>query len=214
MDGTLVPNMPYHSRAFDVQAERHGYKLRERVDGRYFGWHKCDVMRAVVDKEICDKFGVEFLADEKEEIYRELYRPDADLTPGLRELIAEAKSLGIGCAIGSAAPRDNVDFIVEATNVADVMDVQISGNDVTNCKPHPEIFLTCCERLGLQPNECVVFEDAVSGVQAGVRAGCRVVAIATNTAAELLRQSGANLIVDTFEGMTIEGLEKSLYGEE
>lgn len=213
MDGTLVPNMSYHSRAFDVQAERHGYKLREPVDGRYFGWHKCDVMRAVVDKEICDKFGVEFLADEKEAIYRELYAPYADLTPGLRPLIAEAKSLGIGCAIGSAAPQENVDFIIDATDISDLMEVVVSGNDVKNCKPDPEIFLTCCERLGVEPSDCIVFEDAVSGVRAGVSAGCKVIAIATNTAAELLRESGAHLVVDTFEQMTIEGLERSLFGE-
>ncbi|MBR2961851.1 MAG: HAD family phosphatase [Alistipes sp.] len=213
MDGTLVPNMSYHSRAFEEQARRHGYKLRQPVDGRFFGWHKDDVIRAVLDSEICEKNGVEFLADEKEEIYRELYRPDADLTPGLRPLIQEAKSLGIGCAIGSAGPRENVEFIVEATNSAELMDVTISGNDVQHCKPNPEIFLTCCERLGQLPAECVVFEDAISGVQAGVAAGCKVVAISTTTAAEQLVESGAHLVVDSFEQMTIAGLEKALFGE-
>ena len=103
------------------------------------------------------------------------------------------------CAVGSSGPKDNVEFVLDKCGISDYFDVRISGDMVTRCKPDPEIFLTAASKLGLAPEECVVFEDAVAGVAAARAAGMKVVAIAsTHTAEELAANTSPDLIVKDF----------------
>lgn len=208
MDGTLIQNMPYHMKAFDVQAERHGFKLTQPVSNKFYGWHNHDIYPNVVEPWVIEKFGVAFLSDEKEDIYRELYAGHVALTQGLDALLEDAAKHGVKCYIGSAGPKVNVDFIWREAKLDGRVDGYICGDDVTNCKPHPEIFLKSCERMGLKPEECVVFEDAVSGIKAGFAAQCKVVGLDTTAPASDLEAVGVKNIVHNFEGVTIESLEE------
>lgn len=208
MDGTLIQNMPYHMKAFDVQAERHGYKLTQPVSNRFYGRHNDEIFLNVVEPWVVEKYGLQFLSEEKEAIYRELYAGNVRLTDGLEALIADAKANGVKCYIGSAGPRVNLELIWQGAELDDKIDGYICGDDVVNFKPHPEIFLKCCERMGLQPEECIVFEDALSGIKAGFAAGCKVIALSTTAKPEDLAVEGLKYIVPNFEGMTIESLSK------
>lgn len=208
MDGTLIQNMPYHMKAFDVQAERHGYKLTQPVSNRFYGRHNDEIFLNVVEPWVVEKYGLQFLSEEKEAIYRELYAGNVRLTDGLEALIADAKANGVKCYIGSAGPRVNLELIWQGAELDDKIDGYICGDDVVNFKPHPEIFLKCCERMGLQPEECIVFEDALSGIKAGLAAGCNVIALSTTAKPEDLAVEGLKYIVPNFEGMTIESLSK------
>ena len=208
MDGTLIQNMPFHMRAFDVQAERHNYKLTQPVTNRFYGRHNDEIFLNVVEPWVVEKFGLQTLSEEKEAIYRELYAGHVKLTDGLEELLADAKAKGVKCYVGSAAPRLNIDFIWGEAELDSKLDGWVCGDDIVNFKPHPEVFLTCCERMGLKPEECVVFEDAISGIKAGVAAGCKVVGLSSTAPAEELMAGGIKHVVSNFEGMTIESLEK------
>ena len=208
MDGTLIQNMPYHMRAFDVQAERHEYQLTQPVTNKFYGRHNDEIFLNVVEPWVVEKYGLQFLSEEKEAIYRELYAGNVALTDGLDALLAEAKEKGVKCYVGSAAPRLNVDFVWGEGKLDDKLDGCVCGDDVVNFKPHPEIFLTCCERMGLKPEECVVFEDAISGIKAGLAAGCKVVALSTTATAEELAVDGLEYVVPSFEGITLEKLEQ------
>lgn len=207
MDGTLIQNMPYHMRAFDVQAERHGYTLTQPVSNKFYGRHNDEIFLNVVEPWVVEKFGLQFLSEEKESIYRELYAGHVALTEGLDALLADAKAKGVKCYVGSAAPRVNAEFVWGEGQLDSKLDGYVCGDDVVNFKPHPEIFLTSCERMGLKPEECVVFEDAISGINAGLAAGCKVVALSTTATPEDLAVDGLEHIVPNFEGMTIESLE-------
>ena len=211
MDGTLVQNMPYHLRAFDELAHRHGFEIIEPANPRFFGMHNSVIMPQVYSPESIAGHDIEKLSDEKEAIYRELYAGDVKLTDGLDELFQDAIDNGIKCAIGSAGPVENVEFIVKEGKLTERINVIICNRDVTHCKPDPEIFNKCCERLGFAPSECVVFEDAVSGVKAAIAAGCPSVALTSTLDAETLRNAGADLVVDDFHGITIARLQE-LFG--
>lgn len=213
MDGTLIQNMPYHMKAFDVQAERHQYQLTQPVTNRFYGRHNDEIFLNVVEPWVVEKFGLQFLSEEKEAIYRELYAGNVKLTDGLDALLADAKAKGVKCYVGSAAPRLNVDFVWGEAQLDDKLDGCVCGDDVVNFKPHPEIFLTCCERMGLNPEECVVFEDAISGIKAGVAAGCKVVGLDTTASASELMEGGIKHVLSNFEGVTIDSLEKLFANE-
>ena len=213
MDGTLIQNMPYHMKAFDVQAERHQYQLTQPVTNKFYGRHNDEIFLNVVEPWVVEKLGLQFLSEEKEAIYRELYAGNVKLTDGLDALLADAKAKGVKCYVGSAAPRLNVDFVWGEAALDDKLDGCVCGDDVVNFKPHPEIFLTCCERMGINPEECVVFEDAISGIKAGVAAGCKVVGLSTTAPAEELMEGGIKHVVPNFEGMTVDSLEKLFANE-
>lgn len=210
MDGTLVDNLAYHFMAFDAYAKREGFTLVEPVTLKINGMHSNDIFPMILGKEVVAEYGLDRLNREKEEVYRDMYRPHIKPIAGLIELLREAKKAGIKCAIGSSGCRENVEMIIEELGIADLIDGSISGSDVTHGKPHPEIFTKAHELLGLKAEECVVVEDAVNGILAGVAAGCKCIAVTTTATAEVLMDAGASLCVEDYSTVTIEQLNELL----
>lgn len=199
MDGTLVDNTPVHIRAFEIFCGRYGVEgWRERLK-QGIGMGNDDIMRLVMPEEVIRTRGFAALADEKEAIYREIYAPEIHPVEGLRELLERLRSDGIRCAVGSSGCKANVDFVLDRCHIAPYFETRVSGDMVTRCKPDPEIYLTAAAALGLNPSECVVIEDAPAGIESARRAGTgRIVALTTTLPREELRQTAADMIVDTF----------------
>ncbi len=108
-------------------------------------------------------------------------------------------------AVGSSAPRGNLDLLLAAAGVADMFGAVVSGDDVVRGKPDPEVFRLGAERLGVHAGECVVFEDAVAGVEAARAAGMVCVAVRSghHHSADALRGAGAGIVVDSLEDVTL-----------
>ena len=210
MDGTLVDNLAYHFMAFDAYAKREGFMLLEPVSLKINGMHSNDIFPLLLGNEVVAQYGLDRLNREKEEVYRDMYRPKIAPIAGVIELLKEAKKAGVKCAIGSSGCRENVEMIIEGLGIADLIDGSISGSDVTHGKPHPEIFTKAHELLGLKAEECIVVEDAVNGIVAGVRAGCKCLAVTTTATAEVLTEAGASLCVEDYSTVTIEQLNELL----
>lgn len=97
-------------------------------------------------------------------------------------------------------------FITAQTRLIDLFDANVCGRDFAQGKPHPEIFLTASEQLGVPPDRCVVVEDAPAGVRAAKRGGMRCIGVARRGDTELLRQAGADWVVPTLDEVNIEEL--------
>jgi HAD superfamily hydrolase (TIGR01509 family) len=210
MDGTLVDNLAYHFKAFDAYIEREGFTLLEPVSLKINGMHSNDIFPMLLGDEVVAEYGIDRLHHEKEAVYRDLYRPHIKPIAGVVELMKMAKEAGVKCAIGSSGCRENVEMIIEGLGIADLIDASISGSDVTHGKPHPEIFTKAHEALGLKAEECVVVEDAVNGILAGIAAGCKCVAITTTASAETLTEAGASLCVEDYSALTISNINDLL----
>ena len=206
MDGTLVDNLAYHFKAFDAYIEREGFTLLEPVTLKINGMHSNDIFPMLLGDEVVAEYGLDRLHHEKEAVYRDLYRPHIKPIAGVIELMKEAKEAGVKCAIGSSGCRENVQMIVDGLGIAALLDASISGSDVTHGKPHPEIFLKASEALGLKPEECIVVEDAINGIKAGVAAGCKCVAVTTTTSAEELIEAGASLCMADYTNLSLADL--------
>lgn len=209
-DGTLIENMPYHIKAFSVQAERHGYTLKRQIDDRYFGWGNEEIMPEVIPEPYLSELGLQFLSIEKEAIYREIYGPVLSLQAGLEQLLEEAHSLGLKSIVGSAGPRPNVELVMDRAGLYRWMDGYICKEDVTRCKPDPQIFLTAAQRMGLRPEECLVFEDAPSGIKAAHAAGMKCAVITTTTPLDTLRAEKPDLLFDSFQDLSIRTVAQKL----
>lgn len=208
MDGTLVDNLAYHFASFDEFIKRKGLTLLEPVSLRINGMHSDDVFRILLGEEECKKHSLDALNREKEEVYRDMYRGNVTPVAGLMEFLRAAKGAGIKCAIGSSGCRENVEFIIAELDIREFINASISGSDVSHGKPHPEIFTKAHEALGLKAEECIVVEDAVNGIIAGVRAGCKCLGITTTSSAEVLSEAGASVCAKDFTSITIESLQE------
>ncbi len=210
MDGTLVDNLAYHFLAFEEYAKREGFTLLEPVSLKINGMHSNDIFPLLLGNEVVAEYGLDRLNREKEEVYRDMYRSKITPIPGIIELLQAAKKAGVKCAIGSSGCRENVEMIVEGLGIADLIDGSISGSDVTHGKPHPEIFTKAHELLGLKAEECVVVEDAVNGIVAGLAAGCKCIAVTTTASAEMLSEAGASMCFADYTNVGIEQINDLL----
>ncbi|MDR3207552.1 MAG: HAD family phosphatase [Oscillospiraceae bacterium] len=104
-------------------------------------------------------------------LYASLVEEVTALTPGVAEWLGRFKALGVLMAIGSSSPRRMVAHVAERFALNRYMGAVITGEDVKNTKPHPDIFLLAARRLGVPPEDCLVFEDAPLGIKAAHAAG-------------------------------------------
>ncbi len=203
MDGVLVDNARVHVEAFGIFCRRYGVEGWEQKLSTAFGMGNDDIMRLILPERIIREKGLPALAAEKEAIYREIYEPAIRPVAGLPELLAQLHAAGVGCAVGSSGPRENVDFVLDKCGIRDFFTAIVDSDQVKRCKPDPEIYRTAAAKLGLEPASCLVFEDAEAGIESARRAGAgRIVALATTLSREKLRTTAADRIIGDFTEIT------------
>jgi len=212
MDGVLVNNLEIHRQAFAEFFRRYGVERPFENLSRLFGMGNDDIMGELMPRDVVERVGIRELGYEKEAIYREIYAPIIEPQAGLVELLAASDRAGLRCAVGSSGYRANVDFVLDKCNIERYFAAAVAGDEVTRCKPDPEIYLTAAAKLGLEPRECVVFEDAEAGIEAAKRAGIKVVALATTFTREFLENTDADLIINDFRDITIDDLRNLVEG--
>jgi beta-phosphoglucomutase len=188
MDGTLVDNMRFHTQAWqkmlaenNVEMDAHEFLVKTA------GKTNREIIPQIF-KEISDE-RIDILAKRKESLYRELFSEHRTTVKGAVEFLEEARRLKIRMAISTAAPVANVEFVLDGLNLRQYFQAVVTAADVLRGKPDPEIFLKSAEKLGIKPQNCMVFEDALNGFEAAHRAGMKSIGIATvNSNEEILRQ--------------------------
>jgi beta-phosphoglucomutase family hydrolase len=186
MDGVLVDNMSIHMEAFGELARRYGVDFDFTQVLGMAGKGNDEIFGEVFPREIVERKGVAALAAEKEAIYRELYAPKLTPIAGLIEFLDKLRAGGVKMAVGSSAPGVNIDFVLDGLDIRRYFDVVVGADMVSRCKPDPEIYLVAAARLGLLPSECIVFEDALAGIQAARAAGMKVIALSTTVDKSIL----------------------------
>lgn len=179
MDGVVVDNHRYHFAAWMMFAERHNFKLNEEIyRDTYNGKTNADLFRMIFG-DISDSRIREY-TEEKEGLYQSLYRENMRPHTGLVEFLDYLQAHKIKISLGTSAPTENVDFTLDTLKLRAYFPVIIDGPQVDRGKPDPQVYQLCCYRMGLEPQNCVVFEDSLAGLESGLQAGCRVVGVATS----------------------------------
>lgn len=204
----MVNNLEVHREAFAEFFRRYGVERSFDELSRVFGMGNDDIMGELMPRDIVERVGIRELGYEKEAIYREIYAPRIVPQPGLLEFLAESEREGLRSAVGSSGYRANVDFVLERCNIGRYFSAAVAGDEVTRCKPDPEIYLTAAAKLGLEPHECVVFEDAEAGIESAKRAGIKVVALATTFDRAFLAKTDADAIVNDFRDVNVAILRR------
>lgn len=185
LDGTLVDNMPWHGQAFDAFVARHGLPamdmaMRERTDGK----RNREIFAMLFGRPLSE---AEYAAleDEKEGMYRALSRGRLQPLRGLVRLLDRLAALGIAAGVATSGPKANVAHTLGELGMGDRFGVIARGDQVEHGKPAPDVFLHAARLLGVDPSECLAFEDAPLGVAAALAAGMRCVAVTSTYAADV-----------------------------
>jgi beta-phosphoglucomutase len=200
VDGTLVDTAELHFQAWQEICREQGREFTRDDFAATFGQRNPEILRTLFGERFRPE-EIAALSDRKEVLYRRAASKGVALLPGARRLVEELHRAGFVQAIGSSAPRANLELILRLTGLARFFAAIVSSEDTQRGKPDPQVFLIAAERLGVVPARCVVFEDAVAGVQAAHAAGMKCVAVRCvgHHSEASLRQAGADLVVDSLE---------------
>jgi beta-phosphoglucomutase len=188
LDGVLVDTAQYHFLAWQRMAAELGIHFGEAENEQLKGVSRAESLNRILawgGKTLSDAEKQHWMTL-KNDWYLELVRgmPADDYLPGAHEFLRASRAAGIKVALGSASK--NAPLILERLGWIPLFDALVDGNVVTASKPDPEVFLEGARRLGLKPEECVVFEDSEAGVEAARRGGMKVVGIGHGLDADLL----------------------------
>lgn len=198
MDGVVVDNHAYHFKAWMAFADKFRFELNEEIyRDHYNGKTNADLFRMIFGS-ISDE-EIKKYSDEKEDLYQKLYQHEMKPHTGLENFLKMLKSKNIKVALGTSAPTRNVDFVLNQLNLRSYFDVIVDGPQVERGKPDPQVYTLCVTKLGLVPQDCIVFEDSLAGLEAAIRAGCRAIGVATSHTPQELRGKTREIIHDFTE---------------
>jgi len=180
MDGTIADTMPFHLQAWMELLPELGVRMApEEFLRKTSGKMNHQILREVLGIPVSDE-DLEVFDARKESLFRTLCRPSLRPIGGLMGFLTDARQQGIRMAVATAAGKANREFTLDGLGITAYFDAVVGAEDVRSGKPNPEIFLRAAERVGAAPSACVVFEDALSGVEAAARAGMKAVALTTS----------------------------------
>jgi len=203
-DGVVIDSHAQHEESWQLLFKELGRPMPEGFFKETFGMRNQQIIPGYFDfVQADDTKTIAELGDRKEVLYREILRRDGiEPLPGVKALLQELKDLGIPTSVGSSTPRKNIETIMEMTGLGDYFSEIVSAEDVTMGKPDPQVFLKAAHKLNRTPAQCVVFEDAFVGIEAGKSAGMKVLAVATTHPIDKLGQADAAF--ENLEGLTVE----------
>lgn len=173
LDGVVVYTDAYHYRAWKQLSDEMGWAFDETLNDQLRGVSRLASLQIILDHN-----SIEISEEDKERYaaikngyYKDLLTmiDESALVPGAVEFVRALRDRGLKTGLGSSSR--NASTVLEKLEITSLFDAVITGNDITRSKPDPQIFLLVAEKLGLAPADCVVFEDAASGVEAANNGG-------------------------------------------
>jgi len=209
LDGVIVDTAIYHYQAWRAMANSLGFDISEEFNEKLKGISRMDSLDIILEHgnvELSDEKKIE-LATQKNTNYLQLVSKmtQADILPGVTDFFVQLKKENIKTALGSVSK--NAGLILERIGMLGDFDAIIDGNKIIKGKPDPEVFLKGAEELGFSPAECLVFEDAVAGVDAAKAGGMKAIGIGKK---EVLTK--ADIVLDNLVGVDIHTLLAELNG--
>jgi HAD superfamily hydrolase (TIGR01509 family) len=205
-DGVLIDSSSHHEASWERLAKERGLPLPEEHFKRGFGMKNEVVIPKVLQWGDHPDL-VQELSLRKEALYREIILERGISTlPGAREWVEQLREHEIPCVIGSSTHRLNIEVSLQVLGLKDFFASIVSAEDVSHGKPDPEVFLVAASRIDRPPSQCVVFEDALVGIEAAHRGGMKVVAVASTNPFEALKN--ADIVVHRLDELSIPQLEK------
>ena len=180
MDGTLIDSEEFHWKAWHLTLEVEGISITREQFLSSFGQRNDTIISQWLGRSATPERVAE-IGESKEIMYRHLVRRDGiSALPGVAGWLQRLHAHGWRQAIASAAPRANIDTVLEVLSFTHMFEAVVSAENVRKGKPDPEVYLVAAERVGVAPDCCIVVEDAVAGIEGARAAGMRSIGVSRN----------------------------------
>lgn len=204
----MINDMPYHIKAWHRILNKLGADISlEQVKHECYGKN-----HELLERVFPGRFSLaekDQLSMEKEKQYQYEFSSELKLIEGLEAFLKGAHQNNSKIAVGSAAILSNINFVIDGTNIRQYFEAIVSADDVHESKPHPETFLKCAQLLGIEPKDCLVFEDTPKGAETALHAEMDCVIITTlHHREEFSNYKNVIAFINNFEDAFITNLIK------
>lgn len=200
MDGVIADSYHLHFAAWQEILSKRGIDFTEKSFYQLFGTRNDFIVKKFIGNDLSEK-DVKIILKEKEENFRQRATGNIQPFPGVIRLLHDMKKSNLKLGLVSSAPKDNIDLVLNEFNIIDVFDCVVSGQEVLESKPNPQIYLLTAEKMGVLPKDCLAIEDSALGVQAARNAGMKCLAITNTQPKQNLKE--ANKIVESLENVDL-----------
>ena len=179
VDGTMVDSEPLHVEAWDKALQLFSYHLSDlspTLQATMAGKKPAAIAKEMVEDLHLD-IDSELLLKKKTNIFMNLIKTELQGMPGIVNSVKRLKEKGYKLGIGTSLNKEYVRIVLDRLHLPGYFDAIVTGDEIKNGKPHPDTFLVTVKKLGFKPEECLVIEDATSGIKSAKAAGCLCVAI-------------------------------------
>ena len=205
MDGTLIDSEEFHWISWRDTLAKEGIVITREQFLSSFGQRNDSIIPQWLGAGSSPE-RIERIANAKEELYRYLIIHNGiSPLPGVAHWVRQLHQQGWIQAVASAAPRANIDAVLEALSATHIFQGIVSAEDVHRGKPDPEVYLTAASRVGVPPERCIVVEDAVTGVEGARRAGIKSIGVSGNG-----KNLPADLVIRSLELLDPDAFDKLL----
>lgn len=206
LDGVIVDTAKYHYRAWRKLANSLGFDFSETDNEQLKGVSRMQSLDIILDigKKTLEESSKQALANQKNDWYLEYIAAMTpnEILPGIVNFLDELKTQNMRIALGSASK--NAVLTLEKVKLLDRFEIIIDGTKTTRSKPDPQVFLVGAVGLGIAPKNCIVFEDAIKGIEAAHKAGMYAVGVGTS---DFTR---AHAVIPSFEKVNFEAIKALL----
>jgi HAD superfamily hydrolase (TIGR01509 family) len=209
MDGVIADTADQHFQSWLFAFGKRGVAFSREDFNHHFGQRNDIIIRDAM-KGAANPAVIAAISTDKEDYFREYAVGHTLAFPGVVELLQRFQRLGMVSAVASSAPLENVSLILRELRIEEYFRAIVYGLEVTEGKPSPQPFLLAAKKLAIEPENCVVIEDAVAGVTAAKRAGMKCVAVTNTHESKYLVE--ADMIVSTLQLVGIDDILR-LFGD-
>jgi beta-phosphoglucomutase len=206
LDGVLIDTGEFHFQSWSDTLAARDIPYSRDLFRATFGMNNIGTLTHLLGQPPTPEFATQ-IDDEKETAFRATIKGQAQPLPGVVDWLTRLKEQGVKQAIASSAPMMNIDVLIDELGLRSMFDAVVSGNQMRG-KPHPDVFFEAASQLGLDPSQCVVIEDSVAGVTAAKRAGMKCVAVTNTNPAGVLKEAGADVIVNNLADLPIDAFHQ------
>lgn len=216
LDGTLALTQQFHYQAFSQVFAKYGITYTENDDlYKYAGMGSGVIFPTVFADHglTLTPEQIKQYSDEKKEIYDRIIRSEKiEPVGGVVDFLKRMQSRGYRMCVASGNKLESIEYLLDAIHARTFFEFIVTNKDADKPKPAPDIFLAAAKKFGFEPEECVVFEDAVNGITAAESAGMTSVGIATRIPEMDLRNVGADIVVNDYNELSDVMIDETLAG--
>jgi beta-phosphoglucomutase family hydrolase len=209
LDGVITDSGEYHYQSWVRVFTPMGIQFSKDTFNELFGMNNTTMLSRYFDPEREAELMKE-VAAKKEKLYKQVFRGQLQLLPGVLNWLTYFQEHGIRQAVASSAPADNIEPMIAELGIRHYFEALVSGEKIAG-KPAPDVFLLAAKKLESKPEDCLVIEDSTAGLEAAERAGMRSVAVQTTNPPKALQR--ASLIVNRLSDLDPSLVESQLWPE-